>query len=82
MSIWSEEEIADLVDYLYNRRGEISEGSFPPETFHDLAVYLNGRYPSSERSHKSVLSKFGAVRTPLFSLQPAVALHKHFTAQG
>ena len=69
MSIWSEQETADLVDYLYLCRGEIIEGSFPPGTFNNLAVYLNRRYPGSDRSHKSVLSKFGTVRTSLFSLQ-------------
>ena len=80
MSVWSEEEIADLVDYLFHCRVEISEGSFPLGTFYDLAVYLNRRYPGSERSHKSVLSKFGAVRTSISNPQPAVDSHKHFAA--
>jgi len=64
MSVWSEQETADLVDYLYHRRGE---GSFLPGTFHDLAVYLNRKYPGSDRSRNSVLSKFGTVRT--FTIQ-------------
>ena len=61
-SVWSEQETADIIDYLYLCRGGISDGNFPPGTFNDLAVYLNMAYPGSGRSRNSVLYKFGSVR--------------------
>lgn len=65
-SIWSKQETADLVNYLYQRRGEISEGSFPAGTFCDLAAYLNKRHPRSHRCRNLVLSRFAFVRTFLY----------------
>jgi hypothetical protein len=63
MAVWSEQETADLVDYLYHLRSEISEGNFPPETFSGVAVYLNRRHPCSDKSRNLALSKFRSVKT-------------------
>ncbi len=61
-SIWSVQETADLINYLYQCRDDISEGSFPPGAFSDLAGYLNKRYPGSDRSRNLVLFRFAFVR--------------------
>ena len=61
-SVWSKQETSDLIDFLYQRRGEIFEGSFPPGAFSDVAAYLNKRHPREHRSRNLVLSRFALVR--------------------
>ena len=67
-TVWSEQETADLVNYLYYLRSEISDGSFPPGTFNNLAMYLNRRHLGSVKSRDLALCKFGSVRVFCYSI--------------
>ena len=55
---WCLEETTDLVDYIYEHRGQISRG-----TFKDVARHLDQKYPHRSRSDNAVHSRFQLVST-------------------
>jgi hypothetical protein len=44
---WSEQEISDLVDYLFHHLSTDPGGSFQPGTYENLAIHLAQRHPDS-----------------------------------
>jgi hypothetical protein len=59
--LWSEQEIADLVDFLYEHRSEGSGGNFKEQTYTNLFNYLATRHPGQGRSRQAIQSKFCSV---------------------
>jgi hypothetical protein len=47
---WSEQEITDLVNFLYKHRSKGSGGSFKEQTYMNLFNYLAARHPRQGRS--------------------------------
>jgi hypothetical protein len=57
---WSEAEVNDLVDFLYEHRSQSSGGNFKATIWKGLSTHLETRYKSL-RSISALKSKFGAV---------------------
>jgi hypothetical protein len=58
---WSEEEITDLVDFLYEHRSEGSAGNFKAKTFKALARHLSSKRPDRPRSADTIQNKYRSV---------------------
>ena len=59
---WSEEEVTDLVDYLYQHRSEGTGGNFKAQTFTSLSHHLAEKHPSRIRTREAIQAKFRSVR--------------------
>jgi hypothetical protein len=59
---WSEQEISDLVDYLFHHLSADSGGSSQPETYENLATHLAQRHPDQDRTVAEIRCKFNSVR--------------------
>lgn len=59
---WSEQEISDLVDYLFHHLSTDPGGSFQPGTYENLAIHLAQRHPDHNRTVEAIRSKFNSVR--------------------
>lgn len=60
--VWSLQETADLVDFLYKYRGQMSQGIIPDKAFQEATCHL-GRKPHRRRSKKAIQIRFRNVRT-------------------
>ena len=65
---WTDQEITDLVDYLFEHRSEGSGGNFKAATFNNLVQYMAERHPAQNRSREAIQAKFRAVRTEFLIL--------------
>jgi len=63
---WSEEEISDLVDYLFHHLTTDPWESFPPGSYENLAIHLAHRHPDKIRTVAAIRSKFNSVRVFLY----------------
>lgn len=63
--IWTEQEISDLVNYLYDHRSEGTGGNFKQATFTNLTRYLAERH--GLRTREAIQAKFRSVRISLIS---------------
>jgi hypothetical protein len=59
---WSEQEISDLVDYLFHHQSTDRWGRFQPGTYENLVIHLAQRHPDHNRTVEAILSKFNSVR--------------------
>jgi hypothetical protein len=60
---WSDQEIEDLIDFLYNRRSEASSpGNFKPAVWTAAKLHLDTKHPHSPRTIAAVKAKFTVVR--------------------
>jgi hypothetical protein len=59
---WSEQEISDLVDYLFHHLSTHPVGSFQPGTYENLATHLAQRHPDQNRTVTAIQSQFNSVR--------------------
>ena len=62
---WSEAEVNDLVDFLYEHWSHSSGGNFKASTWKGLSTYLETKYKSSQ-SVSALKSKFGIVSVIFF----------------
>lgn len=60
---WSEDEITDLVNFLYEHRSEGNAGHFKPKTFKALALHLSSKRPDRPRSADAIQNKYHSVST-------------------
>lgn len=60
---WSEDEITDLVNFLYEHRSEGNAGHFKPKTFKALALHLSSKRPDRPRSADAIQNKYRSVST-------------------
>lgn len=61
--IWTDQEITDLVDYLFEHRSEGSGGNCKQATFNNLGQYLAERHPGQIRTREAIQAKFCTVST-------------------
>ena len=59
---WPEQEISDLVDYLFHHLSMDPGDSFQPGTYQNLAIHLARRHPGHNRTVEAIRSKFNSVR--------------------
>jgi hypothetical protein len=81
---WSEAEVDDLVNFLYEHRSQSSGGNFKATTWKGLSTYLETKYKSS-RSVSALKSKFGvvsAIYDNAFHLSDEHTVEKHNLSSG
>jgi hypothetical protein len=59
---WSEQEISNLVDYLFHHLTTNPGGSLQPGTYENLAIHLAQRHPDHKRTVEAIRSQFNSVR--------------------
>ena len=77
---WTTQETADVVDYLFQHRSEISGDNFCHETYVDLVVHLARKYPDRVRTCDTVEDKFRTVKS--FQMLDYLWTYRPFIAQG
>jgi hypothetical protein len=63
---WSENEIADLIDYLYEHRSEATGSNFKTSTYNRLKEYLDERHSKTPQTRDAIVAKFRSVRGSYF----------------
>jgi hypothetical protein len=58
---WTEQEITDLVTFLYEHRSEASGSNFKAPVYTKLQEYLSQRHPHRQRTREAIISKFRSV---------------------
>jgi hypothetical protein len=81
---WSEAEVNDLVDFLYEHWSQSSGGNFKVTIWKGLSTHLETRYKSSQ-SISMLKSKFGAVsiiHVKIFCLSDKCTVEEHNLSHG
>ena len=59
---WTENEVTDLVNFLYEHRSEATAGNFKTSTYNRLKEYLDKRSHKTPWTREAIISKFRSVR--------------------
>lgn len=65
---WSEQETADLVNFLYEHRSEGADGNFKAQTYTQLGAYLAQKHPGQTRTREALQAKFRSVQIFLITI--------------